>query len=277
MIRSELEKMYNFIRKTLVAVCLIGGIFTAGLAEAVKIETAQIRITNSDNYGSEEDVSLHAVGRIIAKDIITSSSNGLSNSKITINGSTQLVRNSPNFQFLVLSDLTITEGLLNAFNSNIGVLTLSTNYLKNIQNCSILDLNADETDTGMFLAPDGNGKVIWQEMPSFQSSYINAYTPVKLLSNGNVNWIGISTNAHFYIELTNSESYITFDPNITSPNVSASIVIEIRPISSMNLTVTANGGNVIGYPERVYLDFDMTTQVIFTKPYGETTWIANEM
>ena len=94
------------------------------------------------------------------------------------------------------------------------------------------------------------------------------------LTSGATNAIGISTNTLFYLA-NDAPTWIEIGADMTAAEVSAAFILEIRGTNS--LAVTASGGSITGFPERVWLRTNRTVATYWQKPTGETTWTCDEL
>ena len=95
-----------------------------------------------------------------------------------------------------------------------------------------------------------------------------------ILAAGATNVIADSTNTLFYLELT-APTWIDISSGVTDSALWSSFMLAIR--GTNELTITASGGSVTGFPERVWMRTNRTVRTIWEKAPGETVWRCDEL
>ena len=97
--------------------------------------------------------------------------------------------------------------------------------------------------------------------------------PSNLLA-GVTNVVANSSNTLFYLDLT-APTWIDISSDVTDSALWSSFLLAIR--GTNELTITASGGSVTGFPERVWMRTNRTVRTIWDKAPGETVWQCDEL
>ena len=94
------------------------------------------------------------------------------------------------------------------------------------------------------------------------------------LVSGATNVIADSSNTLFYLEI-DAPTWVDISSAVTATNLWSSFLLAIR--GTNELTITASGGSVTGFPERVWMRTNRTVRTIWEKAPGETVWRCDEL